>query len=222
MSTILQALRELEGKIAPPEVTAWTAEDRRWWWLGAAVAGAAILIAVAGAAFFFMHGRAAAPPGAPAPVAEAVPPALAAAPALKPVPQVPAPPVATPVPQAPTPPVANVVPQRPAAPPVATVVPSRPMAVPTPAPSPLPAPPAPNAARPETAARSSGEPRVQVSGIRYASSAPERVVTLAVDGGSPVTLHQGESTGDLEVQLILPDAVYVRRGGHVWMVSRDR
>ena len=37
MSTILQALRELEGKIAPAEATVWTAEDRRWWWLGAAV-----------------------------------------------------------------------------------------------------------------------------------------------------------------------------------------
>jgi len=85
-----------------------------------------------------------------------------------------------------------------------------------------PAAPAPNPGRPETAARSSAEPRIQVHGIRYASSAPERVVTLAVDGSAPITLHQGESTGDLEIQLILPDAVYVRRGGHVWMVSRDR
>ena len=60
-----------------------------------------------------------------------------------------------------------------------------------------------------------------MSGIRYSSSPTERAVTLEVDGGSPVTLHQGESAGELEVQLILPDGVYVRRGGHVWMVSAD-
>ena len=32
MSTVLQALQELEGKIAPADATAWTAEDLRWRW----------------------------------------------------------------------------------------------------------------------------------------------------------------------------------------------
>ena len=70
MSTILQALRELEGKIAPAEVAAWTAEDRRWWWAGAAVAGGATLAVIAGAAFFFLHRG----PTAPAPAVEVAPP----------------------------------------------------------------------------------------------------------------------------------------------------
>ena len=223
MSTILQALRELEGKIAPEDAAAWTAEDRRWRWGLAAVAGVTILAAGAGAAFFFMRHDAPTPP-----VAQVVPQAPTAAPVAKAVPQVPTPP-----------PAARAAPQRPA-PPAATAAPPRPVAAPVPAPSPSPAEwrsraapspppaapvrpaaPAPSVARPEPPLRSAGEPRIQVSGIRYSSSPAERAVTLEVDGGSPVTLHQGESMGELEVQLILPDGVYVRRGGHVWMLSAD-
>ncbi|TMB53335.1 MAG: hypothetical protein E6J56_13610 [Deltaproteobacteria bacterium] len=83
-------------------------------------------------------------------------------------------------------------------------------------------PPAATPRRTEPAVRAGNEPRIQVGAIRYSQAPPERTVTLAIDGGTPLTLHQGESTGDLEVQLILPDGVYVRRGGHVWMVSADR
>ena len=89
------------------------------------------------------------------------------------------------------------------------------------APQPVP-PPAATPRRTEPAVRAGNEPRIQVGAIRYSQAPPERTVTLAIDGGTPLTLHQGESTGDLEVQLILPDGVYVRRGGHVWMVSADR
>ena len=89
MSTILQALRELEGKIAPEDAAAWTAEDRRWWWGLAAVAGVTILAAGAGAAFFFVRHDAPTPP-----VAQVVPQAPTAAPVAKAVPQVPTPPSA--------------------------------------------------------------------------------------------------------------------------------
>ncbi len=209
MSTILQALRELEGKIAPEDAAAWTAEDRRWWWGLAAVAGVTILAAGAGAAFFFVRHDAPTPP-----VAQVVPQAPTAAPVAKAVPQVPTPPSA-----------ATAAPQRPVAAPVPAPAPaerrSRAATSPPPAAPVRPAAPAPSVARPEPPLRSAGEPRIQVSGIRYSSSPPERAVTLEVDGGSPVTLHQGESMGELEVQLILPDGVYVRRGGHVWMLSAD-
>ena len=209
MSTILQALRELEGKIAPEDAAAWTAEDRRWRWGLAAVAGVTILAAGAGAAFFFMRHDAPTPP-----VAQVVPQAPTAAPVAKAVPQVPTPPSAATAP-----------PQRPVAAPVPAPAPaerrSRAATSPPPAAPVRPAAPAPSVARPEPPLRSAGEPRIQVRGIRYSSSPTERAVTLEVDGGSPVTLHQGESAGELEVQLILPDGVYVRRGGHVWMVSAD-
>jgi len=209
VSTILQALRELEGKIAPEDATAWTAEDRRWRWGLAAVAGVTILAAGAGAAFFFIRHDAPTPP-----VAQVVPQAPTAAPVAKAVPQVPTPP-----------PAATAAPQRPVAAPVPAPAPaegrSRAATSPPPAAPVRPAAPAPSVARPEPPLRSAGEPRIQVSGIRYSSSPPERAVTLEVDGGSPVTLHQGESMGELEVQLILPDGVYVRRGGHVWMLSAD-
>ena len=248
MSTILQALRELEGKIAPAEVAAWAAEQRRWRWVGAALAGGAVVAVIGGVAFFFLHRGNSAPPRAPAVAVEAAPPSLTAPLEARPVPQPAMPPVAKVVPPARMPPVAKVVPAptppvakpvgpRPEAPPAAAVVVPQATVAPSPPPadepagavvtSPLPAParpaaPVPNPDRPAGAVRSSGEPRIQVHGIRYSSTAPERVVTLAVDGGTPITLHQGESMGDLEIQLILPDAVYVRQGGRVWMVSRDR
>ena len=122
------------------------------------------------------------------------------------------------VPKLPTPvPVVKPPPPRPAAAPV----PREPAAT-TAAPPVQAPPPAATPRRTEPAVRAGNEPRIQVGAIRYSQAPPERTVTLAIDGGTPLTLHQGESTGDLEVQLILPDGVYVRRGGHVWMVSADR
>ena len=45
---------------------------------------------------------------------------------------------------------------------------------------------------------------------------------LAIDGAAPVRLRQGEAVGGIEVQLILPGAVYVRRGGDVFAVGDVR
>ena len=195
MSTVLQALRELEGKIAPADVAAYTAEDRRWIrWAAVGVVTAVIVIAtIVGVALFSR--RPAPPLAAPVAAPRAVPPPAAVMPAP------PAPPVARGAPKLPTP------------------VPVRKPAPPPPAAAPAAVPPTPAVPHRAEPPRSGTEPRIQIAGIRYSDAPTERTVMLAIDGDPPLTLHQGESTGDLEVQLILPDAIYVQRGGRVWMVS---
>jgi hypothetical protein len=64
-------------------------------------------------------------------------------------------------------------------------------------------------------------PRVRVQSIAFARSAAERTVTLAVDG-HPVSMRQGESAHGIEVQLILPDSVYVREGASVFALTPGR
>ena len=213
MSTVLQALQQLEGKLAPADATAWTAEDRRWrWWTAGGVAAGILMVGIAAVVFFSSH-------SGPAPVAR-VP--TAPAPVAPPVALAPSPPPpvsARGVPKLPTAvPVVKPAPPRPAAPPVprepAATTAAPPVQVQAPQPAVTP--------RRTEPVRAGNEPRIQVGAIRYSQAPPERTVALAIDGGTPLTLHQGESTGDLEVQLILPDGVYVRRGGHVWMVSADR
>ena len=92
-----------------------------------------------------------------------------------------------------------------------------------PAPPPTPPPPhAEAAAVPETVSVAAGmladEPREQIrlglESIRYVAPPAERTVTLRIDG-APVTLHQGESAGGIEVQLIMREGVYVRQAGDV-------
>jgi hypothetical protein len=68
-------------------------------------------------------------------------------------------------------------------------------------------------------AQTPGTSTVRVRSIGYSAAEGKRTVTLAVDGGSAVTLHQGESAGGVEVQLILPEAVYVRRGADVFALG---
>jgi len=60
--------------------------------------------------------------------------------------------------------------------------------------------------------------RVEVTAIDYAENAGERTAALRI-GGRPVTLHQGESVSGLEVQLILPKAVYLRSGRDIFAVD---
>jgi hypothetical protein len=64
-----------------------------------------------------------------------------------------------------------------------------------------------------------GTSTVRVQSIGYSPAEGKRTVTLAVDGASAVTLHQGESAGGVEVQLIMPEAVYVRRGADVFALG---
>jgi hypothetical protein len=63
---------------------------------------------------------------------------------------------------------------------------------------------------------------VHLESIRYGTGPAERAATLVIDGATPVTLRQGESAGDVEVQLVLPQAVYVRRGGEVFALGELR
>ena len=213
MSTVLQALQQLEGKLAPADATAWTAEDRRWrWWTAGGVAAGILMVGIAAVVVFSSH-------SGPAPVARVPTAPVPVAPSVALAPPPPPPVSARGVPKLPTAvPVVKPAPPRPAAAPVprepAATTAAPPVQVQAPQPAVTP--------RRTEPVRAGNEPRIQVGAIRYSQAPPERTVTLAIDGGTPLTLHQGESTGDLEVQLILPDGVYVRRGGHVWMVSADR
>jgi hypothetical protein len=67
-----------------------------------------------------------------------------------------------------------------------------------------------------------GAPHVQLSFLLFSPSAERRSVALAIDGGSLQTLHEGESTGGLQVVRILPDRVDVRWEGDAFTVrARD-
>jgi hypothetical protein len=81
---------------------------------------------------------------------------------------------------------------------------------------------------PQTAAMFAGasdtpaESTLRVESIRYTEAPGERSVALAIDGAPSVILRQGESAGGVEVQLILPGAVYVRRGPDVFALGTVR
>jgi hypothetical protein len=61
--------------------------------------------------------------------------------------------------------------------------------------------------------------RVQVMSIAHSPDLADQTVTLRIGSAPPVTLHPGESASGFEVQLILPNAVYLRRGGEVFVVD---
>jgi hypothetical protein len=63
-------------------------------------------------------------------------------------------------------------------------------------------------------------PRVDVRAIAYANNPEARTVTLRIGGGSAVTMHEGESMSGVDVQLILPDSVYLRHGGSIFALGR--
>ena len=108
-----------------------------------------------------------------------------------------------------------------------------------PAPSaPAPAPPAertataerpaePPPARPAAAPRDDSDARpssggqVAVEKIDYSDNAAARVATIRFKGRR-VTLRQRESIDDIEVQLIMPNGVYVQRGSETYMLPLSR
>ena len=61
-------------------------------------------------------------------------------------------------------------------------------------------------------------PRVQISFLVYARAPERRMVWLSIDGGSLITLHEGESSGGLEVARILPDRIHLRHNGQVFLL----
>ncbi len=64
-----------------------------------------------------------------------------------------------------------------------------------------------------------GGARVQLRSIDYSQDIARRSVTLRIDGGSAVKLHEGESATGIEVQLILPRMVYLRQGASVFALG---
>jgi hypothetical protein len=72
-------------------------------------------------------------------------------------------------------------------------------------------------AQPEAPARPGGA-GVDVKVIHYSGDSAKRTVTLWI-GGEAVTLHEGQAAHGVEVQLILPDMVYVRNGGSVAAIA---
>lgn len=215
MSSILDALRQLESSGAPPAPVA-SASLERANRRPIVMAGLALaFVAGVGIALVFRHERqtvpsrpaqtaAVSPRRAPAatPVAEVLPEVLPVAPA------VPAPLVITDVeapwalvgtPDAPSM-SSPVVRERPTlAVARATDVEARDAA--------LAGPP-----------RAAGEPHVRLAALGYSPSPGRRTASLVVNGGSPVTLREGETMKDVQVTLILPDRVYLRRAGQVFAV----
>ena len=62
---------------------------------------------------------------------------------------------------------------------------------------------------------------VAVSAISYSPDVGRRRVTMRV-GGTLVTLREGQSARGVEVQLILPGSVYVRRGAEITVLEPER
>ena len=74
----------------------------------------------------------------------------------------------------------------------------------------------------ESRAETSRPGRIEVAAIDYSPQAGRRAVTLRLDGSTEVTLGERQSARGIEVQLIQPDAVYLRSGAEVFMVSPGR
>jgi hypothetical protein len=169
---------------------------------------------------------AAAPAPAPTPraaVAEAPPPVVPAAPSPAAVVSTPIEPAVAPAPveraaattpvERPAPPIPPVPAAAPAATPQTATVPAA--AVPSAPARPAPARPA------EAPVRRAGNQDVQMEALAFSSHAHQRTVTLLVDGRR-ATLHQGESLGGVEVQLIMADGAYLQRSGDVVFIGKPR
>jgi hypothetical protein len=78
------------------------------------------------------------------------------------------------------------------------------------------------AERPAAEPLPSAEPSLSLQSVWYSDDAGQRTVTLSIDGHAPVRLRQGDVKSGVEVQLILPEAVYVRRGGDVFALGDVR
>lgn len=76
-------------------------------------------------------------------------------------------------------------------------------------------------AAPPASSKRGGGGGIVVESIAYSANIPARSVTLRVNGRR-VTLHQRESVDGMEVQLIQPDGIYVQRGSDVFLMTVDR
>jgi hypothetical protein len=207
MSSILEALREVEGNEAPSTQHAepWTEPPRtlrRTAWALAVIG----VVAAGGAAVVLLRARGAPDRVAkqaatqPAPTANALPPAAPAAPAAA-------------LPANAEPPRGRVEPWAPTAPALADA-PERPVPRTAVRRSPPPADTPPS----ETPPRPPGEPRVQLTSLSYSPVPAERAVALTINGVTTGMLHEGQSASGVEVKLILSDRVYLRHAGAIFAV----
>ncbi|HYV57447.1 MAG TPA: general secretion pathway protein GspB [Candidatus Nitrosopolaris sp.] len=60
---------------------------------------------------------------------------------------------------------------------------------------------------------------MQLSFLIYSRTPERRSVVLSVDGGSLVTLREGETAAGLTVARILPDCVHLRMGSQVFAIQ---
>ncbi len=211
MSTVLEAVRVRDGLVPPVSLDDAVDGPRRPWTRPAVVLACALVAAIPAAVLLPMpRGRWHAGHASPAsPVASVEPVApLREAVAAPPVPAAPG--RERPVPAMGEPPRARVGRWDPILQPAAVSVPGA-VAVSA-------APPA----GPAAAAASSASRAVRLESVHYGESLGARTVTLAVDGAAPVSLRQGESVGDVEVQLVLPGGAYVRRGADIFAVGDVR
>jgi hypothetical protein len=221
VSTVLDAIRERDGRGASGAAGSIADPGQRhrigrtWLVAGLGVAGAALL------PVFRTTWRAEVVEAPPAPavspprageVAEPVAPAVRTRPTV---------PLGE-APRARVGPWAPAAPRLPMTPPAPAVAPASPGQGVAAAPSGTTAP-APGAERSASPPASPLATRaVHLESIRYGAGPMERAATLTIDGATPVTLRQGESAGDVEVQLVLPRAVYVRRGGEIFALGELR
>jgi hypothetical protein len=222
MSSILEALRELEGERArsgPKTTTVVDAPREPQRSLGAVIplTGGLAIGVVAFGAYVFWSARGV--PSLPAPAATGAP-AAATQPAAEPAQSGPAWLERAEAPRARvTPPPQEEASARPAAapaPPVAPAARPAPPPVESRAPAPAAAPVLPKASNVR-----SGDQQLRVEAISYSDNPEMRTATLRVYGRL-ATLRQRESTNGVEVQLIMSDGVYVQRGSDVFFVPASR
>ncbi len=188
MSTILEALRERDGGMPGVARLVGSRDESgatRRRWVAAVTLA---VVSIAGLALLRSTSRSEDPqvPAAPVPLAAVAPPVRVAPPTMD------------------EPPRARVGRWKPAAPPT----PPPPQAEAGAVPGPVSVAPGMLADEPRD------QTRLGLESIRYVAPPAERTVTLRIDG-APVTLHQGESAGGIEVQLIMREGVYVRQAGDV-------
>ena len=84
------------------------------------------------------------------------------------------------------------------------------------------APPARSAPARKRAAPHAPASGLRVESITYSRDLAERAVSVRINDAQTVTLREGESADGVEVQLILPNTVYLRQGGSVFAVDVAR
>ncbi len=57
--------------------------------------------------------------------------------------------------------------------------------------------------------------------VHYSEGRSERTATLRIDG-SAIVIHEGETAQGIELQLVTPEGAYVRRGSEVLMLAPSR